>query len=698
MRVLRISHSAVVGEWRRRERAIRAHGVDVHLLAARRWDEGGRRVPLEPAPGEHVQGVRTLGRHPNLFVYDPLALWRALGEGWDVVDIHEEPYSLATAEVLALMALRRARRTPVVLYAAQNIAKRFPPPFGWLERRALRRAAAVAVCSSDAGRIVQARGLTGPARLIGLGVDLSLFAPAAQTATAAIETEVRDGAGPVAPDADVLCVGYVGRLVAHKGVDVLLEAAARDPRLHVRVAGGGPDEGALRSRAQRPDLAGRVQFHGSLGQRELAAFYRDLDVLAVPSVPTAGWREQFGRVAVEAMASGCVVVASSTGALPDVVGDAGVLVPPRDAAALGAALIDLHGDPVRAHELRVRGLARARAYSWDRIGAQYVELYREVTTARAPSLAPSPSTLSAPVPDVVVVAYGAARLLARCLERLGPTLPVVVVDNSSDPEVRRIAHRAGADYVDPGRNLGFARAVNLALARRERTDTDVLLLNPDATIDAAGVHALQRALHAEPDVAAAAPVQRDDAGADARVMWPFPSPGGAWLQAVGLARLQRGAPFAIGSVLLLRGAALADVGALDEDFFLYSEETDWQYRAHHAGWRATVVPAVVATHVGGGTSTDPLRRETHFHASQERYLRKHFGAHGWTAARTAVVLGGAARGAVLPGARGREARRRVRLYVRGPLRAEATLATPRDRTTPPDLTAPRDLTDGTPDA
>ncbi|MFI2753351.1 glycosyltransferase [Cellulomonas sp. P22] len=698
MRVLRISHSSVVGEWRRRERAIRSHGVDVRLLTARRWDEGGQRVSLDPAPGEHVQGVRTVGTHPNLFVYDPVALWRALGEGWDVVDVHEEPYSLATAEVLALLALRRARRTPVVLYSAQNIAKRFPPPFGWLERRALRRAAAVAVCNAEAGRIVRARGLTGPARLIGLGVDLGRFAPAPTDGLAP---------DPAGEGVDVLRVGYVGRLAAHKGVDVLLEAAARDPRLHVRVAGGGPDAAALRTRAEQPDLAGRVQLLGPLDQEALTAFYRELDVLAVPSVPTAGWREQFCRVAVEAMASGCVVVASDTGALPDVVGDAGVLVPPRDVAALGAALGALHGDPARRDELRARGLARARAFSWERIGEQYVELYREVAAGHAsasapPASAPSPARtspqVSVPVPDVVVVAYGAPDLLARCLERLGPTLPVVVVDNSSDPDVREVVDRAGADYVDPGRNLGFARAVNLAVARRDRTDTDVLLLNPDAAIDAAGIRELQHALHAEPDVAAVAPAQRDDTGTDAQVMWPFPSPRGAWLQAVGLARLHRGAPFAIGSVLLLRGAALTDVGALDEDFFLYSEETDWQYRAHHAGWRAEAVPAVVATHVGGGTSTDPLRRETHFHASQERYLRKHFGAHGWTAARTAVVLGGVARGVVLPGARGREARRRVRLYVRGPLRAEATLPEPRDRPVRPDATEPRDLTDGTADA
>ena len=75
----------------------------------------------------------TWGRHPALFVYDPRPLWRALGEAYDVIDVHEEPFALATAEVLLLRWLRR-NRAPVVLYTAQNLHKRYPPPFRWLER------------------------------------------------------------------------------------------------------------------------------------------------------------------------------------------------------------------------------------------------------------------------------------------------------------------------------------------------------------------------------------------------------------------------------------------------------------------------------------------------------------------------------------------------------------------------------------
>jgi hypothetical protein len=78
-------------------------------------------------------------------------------------------------------------------------------------------------------------------------------------------------------------------------------------------------------------------------------------------------------------------------------------------------------------------------------------------------------------------------------------------------------------------------------------------------------------------------------------------------------------------------------------------------------------------HLGAATSADRTRRDTHFHAGQERYLRKHYGTVSWQVARGAVLLGAAARAVVLPGERGREARARAALYLAGPLRSEAAL-------------------------
>ena len=341
-------------------------------------------------------------------------------------------------------------------------------------------------------------------------------------------------------------------------------------------------------------IADRVEFVGPLESVELAAFYRDLDVLAVPSLDTRSWVEQFGRVAVEAMACGVPVVASASGALPDVVGGAGQLVPPGDAKALASTIVALADDPTAWAAARDAGLARAAECLWERVAEQYREMYD--SAVHQPLAAPRRQV------EVVVVAYGAPELLTAALAPLRD-LPVTVVDNSSSPAVRAVCESFGARYVDPGYNGGFAAGVNRGLAHLRNPDADVLLLNPDAVITPDAVAELHRALLADPDLASVGPVQVGTDGGQNRVDWPYPSPWRTWLEALRLGRLLHGPTFVIGSVLLLRAEALRQVGAFDERFFLYSEETDWAYRATTLGWRHAVVSTASAFHAGGATST-----------------------------------------------------------------------------------------------
>lgn len=665
MRVLRISHSAVVDAWRERERVVRAAGHEVRSVSAAAWDEGGRTVRLEPRPGEDVVGVRTFGSHPITFLYDPVALWRELGAVHTVLDIHEEPYSLATAEILLLRALRRVR-APYLLYSAQNITKTHPLPFRWIERAALRGASAVSVCNDEAGRVLRGKGLRAQAHTIGLGVDARVFRPAVRTART-----LRRPGGPIR-------VGFVGRLAAHKGIQVLFLAAARDGRLHLSIAGGGPLEATLRERAAQPDLAGRVTFVGHLSGERLAEHVRSLDVLAVPSLPRPGWVEQFGRVAVEALASGVPVVASDSGALPEVLQDAGLLVPPGDVEALRDALVRVGTHPEVRDELVVAGLLRAQDYTWASVGARYLELYREVATTSIPVGSPRGPAVGGLAPDepeveIVVVAYGSVELLDRALAPLTHRYRVVVVDNSSNPLVRALCERHGVRYLDPGVNGGFAAGANHGLRECLTPDVDVLLLNPDAVVEPHDIDLLREALRSDPTLASVGPAQVDAEGRAARVAWPFPSPLRTWLINLGLGSLTAREDFVIGSVLLVRGAALADVGGLDERFFLYAEETDWARRARHAGWRHGVVPGARALHLGAATSADSRLRETHFHASQELYFRKHFGASGWAVNRLGVLAGTAARVLVLRGDERADASRRFVLYARGPARVQRKL-------------------------
>lgn len=280
--------------------------------------------------------------------------------------------------------------------------------------------------------------------------------------------------------------------------------------------------------------------------------------------------------------------------------------------------------------------------------------------------------------SVVVVAYGHADDLARCLRPLAGAYPLLVVDNSRDPSCARAAEETGARYVAAERNLGFSAAVNMALHLLPSRD-HVLLLNPDAVIEAAAVELLVACLGAPGNerVAAVAPRQHGDPGTpEQQVSWPFPSPLRTWGNALGIGRLVPGQRFLVGSVLLLRNSALGDVGGFDERFFLYAEESDWQWRAHLRGWRVQLCDDASAYHAGGGTSTDPALREALFHASAELLLRKWHGPLGWTSARVATILGASARSVWRRGDDRKRELARVRLYVRGPCRVAAALRSP----------------------
>lgn len=279
---------------------------------------------------------------------------------------------------------------------------------------------------------------------------------------------------------------------------------------------------------------------------------------------------------------------------------------------------------------------------------------------------------------VVVVAYGPPDPLARCLAALGPGLAVTVVDNSTSAETRRVVDAAGATYVDPGANIGFAAAVNLALARTGPPGADVLLVNPDAVVSPAAVRRLRQRLQQDFRAACVAPQLRHPDGTPERAGWQFPTPARAWGEALGFGRFQPSGEFVTGAVLLLRGAALEELGGFDERFFLYGEEVDWQQRAVRAGWHAALAADVEAEHVGAGTVGDHRWREAMFHSSVERYIRKWHGATGFAAFRLAVLAGAAVRAAVLPGDRRRAARQKFALYWHGPVAAAERLGAARD--------------------
>jgi glycosyltransferase involved in cell wall biosynthesis len=177
-------------------------------------------------------------------------------------------------------------------------------------------------------------------------------------------------------------VGFVGRLVPEKGLDVLMKVFdGMTTPWRALVVGSGPLQDAVSAWGRRhPD---RVRIVTTAQHHEVPAYLNAMDILCAPSQTTAHWREQFGRMLIEAFASGVAVIAASSGEIPHVVADAGVLVPEDDLSAWHQAIEMLTTERVRRCELARRGRQRAESiYAWPVVARQHLDFFERVIAGR----------------------------------------------------------------------------------------------------------------------------------------------------------------------------------------------------------------------------------------------------------------------------------------------------------------------------
>lgn len=379
MRVLIVAHNAVGESNRMRVESIAGLAdVDVELLTPRWWIEEGGRIDVRPQPrGErfrwHVgRTLFTNNGTRHLYMERLFHVLRRFRP--DVIDLYEEPFTFVAQQ--ALLGRRAfAPRAALLFYSAVNVNRTWRRPYRWIERAMLASADGAYVPNADVPSILRAKGMRAPVEVVPLGVDAARFA----TATA------RDLSRDFGVETGPPYVGFLGRLEPVKGLGVLLHAASRlRTPATVVIAGDGPERDRLASLVRRDALDRRVRFLPGLPFQEVPSFIKALDLLVLPSVTIPPQhREQFGRVLVEAMAAGVPVIGSSSGAIPEVIGDAGIVVPEGDAAALAEAIDRVVGDPALGSELSRRGRARvAEYYAWPVIARRMQALYRAAVVRR----------------------------------------------------------------------------------------------------------------------------------------------------------------------------------------------------------------------------------------------------------------------------------------------------------------------------
>jgi glycosyltransferase involved in cell wall biosynthesis len=352
------------------------HGIDMHVACAP-FDDFWRLPVTDPPASLTVHRFQPRGwiRRQHLWWVYP-GLGRLIKElRPDMIHVAAEVYGLFYSQV-------DFDSYPITGHSTDNIWT----DGVWLERtirlhragRILRRLAGLASWNQEGLALGRKYGLGPDAPTAVVPGRLSSSEPF--EAAAAVRERHRETYG----FASDRIIGYVGRLVPEKGLDWLLESfAASEARRHARIVvfGKGPMENEWRARAKALELD--VIFAGSVPPEDIPGVLAAIDVLVVPSITVDHWAEQFGRVIVEAMFAGTPVIASRSGAIPEVVADAGILVTEGSRPELTDALNLLAGSKEEREFLGRRGRESAKArYGADVLGGMLADFWSRSLAGR----------------------------------------------------------------------------------------------------------------------------------------------------------------------------------------------------------------------------------------------------------------------------------------------------------------------------
>ncbi len=261
----------------------------------------------------------------------------------------------------------------------------------------------------------------------------------------------------------------------------------------------------------------------------------------------------------------------------------------------------------------------------------------------------------------MIVSYNVQELLIECLQsiaenpasipaqssprRAAKQVEVIVVDSAStDGTAEAIRNQfPWVRLIEPGQNVGFSKGNNIGI--EAASGDHILLLNPDTLIVDSAVALLSDYLDSHPAVGVVGPqlLNQDGTVQSSRRRFPTLSTAlfeSTWLQPMAPRSILRAyyvqdhadgetvdVDWVTGAALMVRREVIEQVGGLDEGFFMYSEELDWQRRIKQAGWKIAYYPEAQVIHYGGKSSEQVIgRRHVAFQNSKIRYFRKHHGS------------------------------------------------------------------------
>jgi glycosyltransferase involved in cell wall biosynthesis len=361
MKVLVVSHSSVLKEHQQKLIILaEKHGHEIWLCTPPRWLEGG--VNIEAYTGNtDIHYVKGRVFYPKKTVH----LYLNAGEiikkiNPDIIHVEEEPFDFACFQFVS-EAKKRGKK--VLFFTWENLRRGYNMVYTYFNNHSLLYADAAIAGNQEALDILREKNFKKPVQIIPqYGVNLEDF-----------KTKKHRH------DTGFFNVAYIGRLIAEKGLAHLVSACAGLANVKLHLAGTGNMENVLNGLIKHFKLEDRVKFYGHVERQAVPDFLLNMDCLALPSITTGVWKEQFGRVIIEAFAAGVPVIGSDSGEIPNVIGKAGLIFKECNTQDLAAQIKKLSEDNGLYKDLQLKGLERVKLnYTNEVIAEKISNMYKAV--------------------------------------------------------------------------------------------------------------------------------------------------------------------------------------------------------------------------------------------------------------------------------------------------------------------------------
>ncbi len=358
-------------------------GIDLTALTVDGWVMNERLTKTTPlkaaAPYSFVVGTALWKGKENRGFYISGLKKAFLLSRPDIIFLMEEPFSLFALQVLFYQYLY-ASSAPIVVFTWNNLSYEvfdYRPSLWYrlVSRWTLDRFAGALTANTDGIEALRNTNFANPIQKIGYGVETASFEQVEEDQVTALK--MRLGLSP-----EIQVIGYVGRLLYMKGLDLLLKAFATvaSDTTRLLIIGSGDYEAEMLRLADEYNIRSKLIHIQSVAHAEIPAYMHLLDILVLPSRRVNMWAEQFGRVLIEAQAAGAIVIGSSSGAIPEVMGEQGFVFEENNADSLIQTLHAVLSLPKEKKD-ELKQLARERVrseFSWSVFAKRAASFLRHI--------------------------------------------------------------------------------------------------------------------------------------------------------------------------------------------------------------------------------------------------------------------------------------------------------------------------------